>query len=451
MTEEQLLVRLGSRLDLLRAGRDAAERHQTLRATIEWSYELLNPGEQELFAALSVFRGGWTLDSTERVVGSKLEPLQSLIDKSLISRLPSGRFTMLETVRDFAAERLDPRERDRLLQQLLEYQLDLFANASLSEDPVGPPQMGLANAERPNMDAALTWAVVSGSAEKALRLLVSTEMYWITTDPVGCRERLDGLMAKVRETSESLDLGLHARVVRLRGAALDLTNRYDQSEPEYARAIELFRTAGEDDQIGSLLARIANCALRQGDVERAIPLATQSLEMVRRKGHPADVGYTLFVLAMAAFSQGDVERGTQLAHESAPLTLRGGFPWISGTSLLATAEHLIAAGQLDQAERDLKEGLETLASVSDRINIPYALAAAAAIAALRKQVVRAGILWGALEAVAVRDPRSTTQNAIRENTPYVEGVQGPDFEKGRERGRAFSLDEAVDYALSRRS
>ena len=70
--------------------------------------------------------------------------------------------------------------------------------------------------------------------EEALTLLVSTEMYWITTDPIGCRERLDGLMAKVREMNESLDLDLHARVLRLRGAALDLTNRYDQSEAEYA-------------------------------------------------------------------------------------------------------------------------------------------------------------------------------------------------------------------------
>ena len=451
MTEEQLLARLGSRLDLLHAGRDAEQRHQTLRATIEWSYELLNPDEQRLLTALSVFRSAWTLESTERVAGSRLEPLQSLIDKSLISRLLSGRFTMLDTVRDFAAERLDPRERDRFLRQLLEYQLDLFATASLSEDPVGPPQMDLANAERPNMDAALAWAAVSGSAEKALRLLLLTEMYWITTDPVGCRERLDGLMAKVTETNGSLNLGLHARVLRLRGATLDLTNTYDLSELEFARAIELFRAAGENDQIGPLMARIANCALRQGDVERAIPLATQSLEIVRRRGDPADVGYALFVLAMAAFQQGDVEKGTQLAHESAPLTLRGGFPWISGTSLLATAEHLIAAGQLDRAEHDLNEGLETLASVSDRINIPYALAAAAAIAALRRLAVRSGMLWGALEALAEREPRSTTQEAMRDNTPYLRGVQGDDFEKGRELGRGLSLDEAVERALSHES
>lgn len=451
MTEEQLLARLGSRLDLLRAGRDAPERHQTLRATIEWSYELLSPEEQRLFAALSIFRGGWTLDSAERVVGSKLEPMQSLIDKSLISRLPSGRLTLLETVSDFAAERLEPGEHDRLRQQLLEYQLDLFANASLSEDPTGPPQMDLANEERPNMNAALDWAVDSGTAENGLQLLVFTEMYWITTDPVGCRERLDGLMAKVRETGEPLDLGLHARVVRLRGAAFDLTNEYDLSEAEFASAVELFRAAGEDDQIGPLLARIANCALRQGDMDRAIALATESLEIVRQRGNPADVGYALFILAMTAFQQGDVERGTNLAHESAPLTLRGGFPWISGTSLLATAEHLIAAGHLDQAERDLKAGLETLASVSDRINIPYALAAAAAIAALRNQAVRSGTLWGALEAVAERDPRPTTRSAMRENTHYVESVQGADFEKGRTRGRALSSDEAVDYALSGRN
>lgn len=448
MNEEQLLARLSSRLDLLRGGRDAAARQQTLRATVEWSYELLKPDEQTLLAALTVFRGGWSLDAAERVTGAELESLQSLVDKSLINRLPSGRFTMLETVRDFAAGRLDPGERDRLLQRLLDFQLHVFGDGSLSEDPTGPPRMDLANAERPNMDEALAWAAGAGRTEEALRLLVLTEMYWITTDPVECRERLDDLLARVSETKRSPDPGLQARVSRLRGASLDLTNQYELSELEFARAIELFEAAGEDDEVGALIARIANCALRRGDVGRAISLASQALEKVRGRGNPADEGYALFVLAMTAFAQGDVERGTQLAHESAPLTLRGGFPWISGTALLATAEHLIAAGRLDQAERDLNQGLERLASVSDRINVPYALGAAAAIAALRSEAVRAGTLWGALEAVAKREPRSTTQEAIRDNENYVAGVSGADFDEGRERGRAFSMDEAVDYALS---
>ena len=105
LTTAQLLERLGGRLDLLRGGRDADTRQQTLRATIDWSYELLELEEQRLLAALSVFRGGWTLEAAERVCDADVELLQSLVDKSLVRRWESGRFGMLETIREFAAER----------------------------------------------------------------------------------------------------------------------------------------------------------------------------------------------------------------------------------------------------------------------------------------------------------------------------------------------------------
>ena len=114
---------------------------------------------------------------------------------------------------------------------------------------------------------------------------------------------------------------------------------------------------------------------------------------------------------------------------------------MSGITSLETADHLIAAGQLDEAERDLLDGLEKIASVSDHVNIPYGLAAGSAIAAQRKDVVRAGTLWGALEATAEREPKATTQDAIREYTPYFEPIRDAEFEGGRSRGRKLSLEE----------
>src|SRR5262249_48742057 len=107
LSTEQLLERLGNRLDLLRGGRDAETRQQTLRATIEWSYELLEPEERSLLAALSVFRGGWTLEAAEQVADADLELLQSLVDKSLVRRWGSGRFGLLETIREFAVDELE--------------------------------------------------------------------------------------------------------------------------------------------------------------------------------------------------------------------------------------------------------------------------------------------------------------------------------------------------------
>ena len=103
---DALLERLAQRLALLTGGaRDLPERQKTLRATIEWSFELLDPQEQELMASLSVFAGGWSLEAAEAVCNAELETIASLVDKSLI-RERNGRFSMLETIREYALERL---------------------------------------------------------------------------------------------------------------------------------------------------------------------------------------------------------------------------------------------------------------------------------------------------------------------------------------------------------
>ncbi len=448
MTVDQLLERLGSRLDLLRAGRDAEARHQTLRTTIEWSFDLLSPDERRLLAALSVFRGGWTLDTSERVADASVNLLGSLVDKSLVRRSDIGRFGMLDTVRDFAAEHLGRAERARIVQRLMDHLLNVFANAELSEDATGNMRIDLARVEQPNIDVVLSWAGDSGHAQTGIRLLLLTEMYWVTTDPDGGRARLERLLAKATETGEALEPGIHARALRARAAALDLIGRYDLAEQEYVRSLELFQAANEEDYVGPLTARIANTALRQGDVERAVALATEALQIARRERNPGDEGFALFVLAMAAFTRGDLEQGKQLVHESAPLTHRGASTFISGTSLVAAAEFLIPAGQLDQAEIDLRAGLERLASISDRMNTPYAIGAAAAIAALRGDAVRAGTLCGALEAIAELDPKSTARAAMGDNTPFLKDIHGAEFEKGRARGRTLSREQAIEFALS---
>ncbi|HSS92385.1 MAG TPA: adenylate/guanylate cyclase domain-containing protein [Candidatus Dormibacteraeota bacterium] len=445
----QLLERLGTRLDLLRAGRDAEARHQTLRTTIEWSYELLSPGERRLLAALSVFRVTWTLETAELVAEATLEELESLVEKSLVRRLESGRFTMLETILEFAAEHLEPRERDRILVRLVKDELTLFADANLSEESLGPPQMDFAHAERANLDVALAWAARPDYAQTGIRLLLLTEMYWITNDPVVARERMDALFA---QAGERIEPALRARVHRFRAATFDMStserSRDNHSEREYIRAVEAFREANEEDQIAPMMARIANAAVFQGDVERAVQLATDSLGVARQRKNRGDEAFALSVLAKAAFAQGDLVRGAQLAHESAELLRQAGQIWLSGVTLLGTSERLITAGHLEEAVFDLGAGLETLAAVSDRVNIPYAFAAGAALAVLKQDILRAGVLWGALEATAEREPRSSTREAMQEYAPYIEPIRGAEFDRGRARGRDLSLEEAVEYALA---
>jgi predicted ATPase len=436
LSTEQLLERLGDRLDLLRGGRDAETRQQTLRATIEWSYELLDPEERKLLAALSVFRGGWTLEAAEQVVAADLEHLQSLVDKSLVRRWESGRFGMLETIREFSAEQLSQEERDVWLRRLLEFLLRLFKDANLEPRAHGEPRMNLAQAERANVDVALAWATEAGESRLGLRLLEVLEQYWGTNDPTAGRARVDALLAVA---GDKLDPVTHAHALRFRGMTFDMTGRNDLGVPDYERAIELLRSAGDDTEAAHLGLRIANAVVKLGELDRASSLATSAVD--------ADPPLALAVLSQVAFGRGDAQEGARLAREAAAAAAAVGFRWWQGVSLLGSAEGQFELGELHGAQRDFLEGLATLREVRDLVNLPIALCFGAALAAQVNDPVRAGTLRGAAEAEAERSPKTTTTENLTVYEPHLEPVRGDTFEEARTYGRTLSLDEAVAYAL----
>jgi predicted ATPase len=436
LSTDQLLERLGDRLDLLKGGRDAEARQQTLRATIEWSYDLLEPAERRLFEALSVFRGGWTLDAAAQVADADIELMQSLVDQSLVRSWESGRFGMLETIREFAAERLVDDKQALLLRRLLTYLLELFEDANLSVHAVGEPQIELAQEERANIDIALAWATTADPLP-GLRLLELQEMYWFTNDPIRAREHLDALLTTA---GADLDPARHARALRLRGATWEFVGRSDLAQVEYARAVELLDSVGDKAEAGHLTLRIANDAVSQGDVERAKRLADQAFD--------ADPPLALHVLAQVAFAEKDSARAGRLVREAADAAEAEGNAWFRAVVLVDAAERLLALGDLETARQFFREGLELLHSTHDIVNLPIELAADAALASQLGDPVRAGTLWGASEAEGERTPRPTTAAALTEYEPYLEPVRGDAaFEKARLHGRTLSLDEAVAYAL----
>jgi tetratricopeptide (TPR) repeat protein len=210
----------------------------------------------------------------------------------------------------------------------------------------------------------------------------------------------------------------------------------------------VFQSLGDEEESDHLLLRIAISARHVGDLEQAARLTSEALERAGLRGNRLDEAMALNNLAMVAFAQGDREQGVRLAHEAASVAADIGFTWWRGVTLFATAEWLLQAGDADAAKPGLEEGLAALASVPDLVNTPMALAACAAIAAAESDAARAGTLWGAVEAAAEREPRPTTAGALGEYAPYIEPARGADFERGRTRGRALSLEEAVQYALS---
>ena len=180
LAPEQLLERLSKRLDLLKAGRGVDPRQQTLRATIEWSYQLLNADEQQLFARLAVFAGGSTLETAEAVCEADLDTLQSLVDKSLVRVRERDRFWMLETIREYASERLEQSsEVDDLRCRHAEHFLALADEAEPHLRGNPKQWLDLLEHEHDNLRAALDNLQSSGKGELVLRLAGALPRFWV--------------------------------------------------------------------------------------------------------------------------------------------------------------------------------------------------------------------------------------------------------------------------------
>ena len=179
LSPEQLVERLSQRLDLLKAGRGVDPRQQTLRATIEWSYELLTEDEQRLFARLAVFAGGSTLESAEAVCAADLDTLESLVDKSLVRVRQANRFWMLETIREYAVERLeDSGEAEILQRRHAEYFLELGEEAELNTRVYSGEWIQRLEPEHDNLRTALDHLAASGENEHVLRLAGALSEFW---------------------------------------------------------------------------------------------------------------------------------------------------------------------------------------------------------------------------------------------------------------------------------
>ena len=189
---EQLLERLSQRLDLFKGGRDADPRQQTLRATIEWSYNLLAPEEQRLFRCLSVFPGGCTYEAAEEVCGADPDTLQSLLDKSLLRRREStfgSRYWMLETIREYSTERLeDAGDTSALLGRHAEWCCELAERLTTLPGHMRALEIDIEEGfarlqdERENLQSALSWAWSSNQNELGLRLGIACCPFWVERD-----------------------------------------------------------------------------------------------------------------------------------------------------------------------------------------------------------------------------------------------------------------------------
>jgi predicted ATPase/class 3 adenylate cyclase len=443
LAPEALLERLGNRLDLLKGTRDAEERHATLRATIAWSYDLLEDGERQLFARLCVFRAGCTLETAEAVCAADPDTLGSLLDKSLLGRrtgrLGEDRYWMLETIREFALERLhESGEAERLRRLHADRMLWIARSAHPSEDDA-ESDLGSVLAEREDLRAALDWAQET-DPELGLEIAVELQSLWNASGPEEGMHRLERLL----DGAGAIRPELRARALRVYGGTASLAGHHEQAERLTEESLRLYRELGDERGIAVVEHMLAVSAWRRHDLRRMRELTDHSLELARGRFTFIETG-DYWLLGQLALSEGDLERATELTRHSAETAKAAGWAWWESGQRHELLMLALRRGDLDEAEG---EGLEALRMEFEQENrrwALYTLAGLAQVALARGDLERAGLLWGAAETEARGLPSWPDERAHRAGALLEE--TGERFLVARDRGRELDLWDVAAIAL----
>ena len=444
LAPEQLLERLTQRLDLLKGGRDADARHATLRATIAWSYDLLETDEQELFARLSVFAAGCTLESAEAVCGADLETLASLLDKSLLrrrtGRVGEVRFWMLETIREFASEWLEGSgQADGVRRLHVERMLAIAEAAGLSEDEPTALDIATGLAERDDLRAALDWTT-RHDVELGLRLMIALENFWVASGPQEGMRRIGELL----ERAGSIPASLRATALRVHGGTADQAGERERAEQVWAESLELYRSLGDDRGMAGVQHRLAVSAWRREEWERVRQLTEDALD--RSRGRFSEIEITgHWLLGQLRLAEGDLEGAAHLTRKSAEMSREIGWKWWESGQLHELLMLALRAGDVDEAMREGHAALRLEREQENRLWTVYTLAGLAQASLARGHVARAGLLWGAADSEASQLPSWEGERDRRAGELTQQAL--PEFVAAVERGRELELWAAVAIAL----
>jgi predicted ATPase/class 3 adenylate cyclase len=502
LSPQALLGRLSQRLALLTGGgRDAPARQRTLRDTIEWSYGLLIPSEQRLFARLSVFLGGRTIDAAEAVCDPAAElgaavfdVVASLVENSLLRQDegPAGepRFFMLETIREYALDRLERSGEGELLR---ERHAHYFVSLAEEAEPeiLGADQilwLEWLEAERDNFRAALGWSLERGDTELALRLIGSLRRAWVARGYLSeTRQWLEAAF----ERSAAVPPQVEAKALYGLGRVALVEGDYDQAIPSLKRSARLFRELGEAEGLVFSLADLSFIATAQGrheDAQRfadeslaeaeaagnertiaaalhsvactkldadeygeARSLFEQSLALRRNLGDKRNIANSLCYLGSVALLEGDYDGATALLDESLALGRELGNLLIVSAALANESLVALAAGDAERAAALCIEGLALSHELGDKRTTVECLHALAGVAAVQAKPLQAALLSGAAESLhaAISAPPSPAERMLGERFILVAraAVDDKSFEATWARGRRMNYDEIVAYAL----
>jgi non-specific serine/threonine protein kinase len=467
LSVEEIAARLDNRFSLLTSGsRTAIPRHQTLRATIDWSHDLLTESERMLHRRLSVFVGGFTLEAAEAVCSlgelkrsDILDLLGRLVDKSLVivdtdSAVSETRYRLLETIRQYALEKLiesseAPLTRDQHLRWYLDLAEKSEPNNFSSESAAWFRRL---DRELDNIRAAIEWATNSGKAVMALRILGSLVYFWFAHGLVGTEwhERVQQALSRPEGRERTL-----ARAKALNGigfmywADIYPTDR----RPELDEALSIGRELGDPWNTATALRNLGLIENIKGNYLEARTLLEQSLVIWREMGSEGKTGsaWTLIFLGDVALLHYDAEWARSLFEESIGILKEPGDINFLSYSIRRLGHLLWREGDYKAAFALCRESLYSNQQVGDMRGVLACLAGFAAIAVAQGKFERAAQLMSAMEAhLSSSGIRLLYVDKLEyeRNLPIVrEKLDKKTLDKFWVEGRGMSLDDAIAFAL----
>lgn len=455
-----ILERLSDRLKTVAGGpRDLPRRQQTLRNAIDWSYDLLHKDEKVLFSRLGMFVGGWTLMAAEQICGQGLafdllDGLTGLLDKSLIRTADSvydeTRFTMLETIAEYAAERLEQSSEANAIRgkhakyycALVEKEMarnDLAAYLPLEE-------------KYNNIRAALVWSLKHGDIEIALRMGSVLPNFWKSRGHMSEGRRWLGETLKKASQAPAL---LRANALRAAAVLAHYQADYEVSRAFVEDSLALFRQLGDSKGVTASLNNLANLASVQGDYERGRSIYEQSLAMAEASGDDPMIALVLGNLANLYFDRGDFIRARQFYDRQLAVAknanLRNSVAW----ALLNLAQVPLRQGDFGEARGHLEESMAFWREVGSKAGIAFVLRGLAGLAAAENQPTRALRLFAAAQALREEIERPLEPAEIAYDERDIESVRAQldesAFEAAWAEGLAMTLEEVIAYALEARA
>jgi predicted ATPase/DNA-binding SARP family transcriptional activator/DNA-binding CsgD family transcriptional regulator len=459
----QISERLKDPLKFLRAGnRTATPRQQTLRGTLDWSYELLGGPERELFRKLSVFASGFSLDAAEAVgsgVGGEedvLAVLPMLVDKSLVTVQVGGtvRYGMLEPVRQYARERLEASgEADAVGRRHAAYFLALAEEAD-PELRGGVRQrawLERLEAEHDNLRAALSWSL-NDEPEQALKLAAALARFWEIHSYFS--EGSGWLEAGLRRTGHA-DAALRARASTEAGTFAWCRGDHDQAIAFHREALTLYRDLGDERGVAFALIFWACQELEKGDLEdaeRAEPQLEEALALGRKLGDELISAYALTNLGAMAQVRGNYERCLACGEEALSIYRKMGDGFLIAQILSGLGWAAAINGDHEAAARFIEEGLPLAQELGSGKLSAMCLEGLAIVYGAKAEGTRAARLYGAAEALrlaigATLSPadRAELERQLATARATLDAVS---WEAAWADGRAMTPEQAAEYALS---